>query len=405
MAENARPTSLNLLPKLHLDGNVHENWIRFKLRFLVYLTASGNDVEVLTEATMAVKKKISRQKAMLLSNVAGEDAIDLTSTFGLSDKNLDDFDKFVEVFDKYAAPKGNEMYKHYIFNQCYQQEEETFDHFLTEATKTIQNCEYGDQADSMLRDRIVVGLRDSKLREALLRIDDLKLDQAVRDCRAAEQSKAYDKKLEEKDNTTVSIDAVQSSRGKPQVRAELYYQKYTYKIRLNRVPTPVILVLKNIKMRAMQITPIGCVETAAGHTNMEKGHFFKQCWRLKQKPQVYAVSEDQCQSNICNSIYCDHIKMETAAETQQKEWKQSVLFKLDIGLEVNILPEEIYKWVKGNSKMHKTNATIVPHGGATLTPLGIVEYMCIVAGVAQPPKFIVLKTTSCPILGIEACMS
>ncbi|KAJ8885516.1 hypothetical protein PR048_011714 [Dryococelus australis] len=53
MADNARSTSLKLLHKLNLDCN-----ICFKRHFLVYLAASGNDMEIPTEATAAVKKKI-----------------------------------------------------------------------------------------------------------------------------------------------------------------------------------------------------------------------------------------------------------------------------------------------------------------------------------------------------------
>ncbi|KAJ8878387.1 hypothetical protein PR048_018965 [Dryococelus australis] len=63
--------------------------------------------EVPDAATAAVKKKISKQKSILLLNVAGEDAIYLASTFGLSDEDVDNYHKLGEAFDNNAVPKRN----------------------------------------------------------------------------------------------------------------------------------------------------------------------------------------------------------------------------------------------------------------------------------------------------------
>ncbi|KAJ8874404.1 hypothetical protein PR048_025253 [Dryococelus australis] len=106
MAETSASTAPNLMAKLNLEGNVHENWVRSKQHFIVYLGASDNDTKVPDNATAAAKKKISKRKTMLLLlNVTGKDAIDLASTFGLSDKELDNYDKLIETFGNYAAPQ------------------------------------------------------------------------------------------------------------------------------------------------------------------------------------------------------------------------------------------------------------------------------------------------------------
>ncbi|KAJ8886590.1 hypothetical protein PR048_012802, partial [Dryococelus australis] len=210
-----------------------------KLHVIVYIGASGTDTEVeMPDDATAVMKNISKRNAMLL-NVLGEDAIELASTFCLSDKDLDNYDNLIDAFYNHVAHKIN--------------------------------LKYSDQAGNMLQDCVVVRVRDSKLWKGLFRVKNLKLDQAVCNCRAMEPSTVYNKTLEEKD-------------------------------------------------------------------------------------------------------------------------------------EVNILPEEIFKCIKGNSHMHQTSATFVTYGGDKLALLGIVECMCIVGGAKHPLQFIVLNTTSCPIVGINTCI-
>ena len=53
------------------------------------------------------------------------------------------------------------------FNQRIQRENKPVDAFITDLHKLAQNCSYGALHDEMIRDRIVVGLRDKALSEKL----------------------------------------------------------------------------------------------------------------------------------------------------------------------------------------------------------------------------------------------
>ncbi|KAJ8886707.1 hypothetical protein PR048_012919 [Dryococelus australis] len=108
--EKKTSVTLNLPPKLSLEGNVHNNWIRFKYNFHVYIGASSK----------------------IFVNVADEDAIDFAATFGLKDVEMNNYDQLMKDFDSYAA---------YVFNQSSQNEGEIFNHSLTEAKKCIKSCE------------------------------------------------------------------------------------------------------------------------------------------------------------------------------------------------------------------------------------------------------------------------
>ena len=52
-----------------------------------------------------------------------------------------------------------------------------------------RHCEFGTLKESLIRDRIVAGIQDAKVRERLLRETDLSLDKAISICRASEATK------------------------------------------------------------------------------------------------------------------------------------------------------------------------------------------------------------------------
>ncbi|KAJ8882460.1 hypothetical protein PR048_014268 [Dryococelus australis] len=246
--ENTTSATLNHPPKLSLEGNMHENWIRFECHFLVYIGASGKYLDVPADATAEEKKKIFRMKARTLLN----------------------------AFDNYAAPKRNETYERYVFNQCNQREGETFNHFLTKSKKLIKSCGCGDQEDSILRDCIVISIQDCKLREVLLRAEDLKLDQAIRECWAAERSKLYSKKFQDTEDESVPVDVMCAGNVAEHIRTECAWH-----------------------------TEKNCLNCQV------KGHLVKQCPKLKHQAHVNELTENVSDSDVADSFYCDHIRVDT----------------------------------------------------------------------------------------------
>ena len=70
-----------------------------------------------------------------------------------------------------------------------------------------KDCGFGDQTESLIRDRIVFGCSDARVKERLLREDNLTLKSALDICRAAEVSKAQMKvvKSESKTQKTAKV--------------------------------------------------------------------------------------------------------------------------------------------------------------------------------------------------------
>ena len=73
----------------------------------------------------------------------------------------------LKKFEEYCMPKTNVTLVRYKFNSRYQKGEELIDEYLTELKKLSQNCDFGHLENELLKDRIVVGVNSSTLKESL----------------------------------------------------------------------------------------------------------------------------------------------------------------------------------------------------------------------------------------------
>ncbi|XP_013395987.1 uncharacterized protein LOC106163063 [Lingula anatina] len=128
-------------------------------------------------------KKLKRTKSL----VAGGEAQDLYRTFTYDEEGDEKiFEKVVENFKRFCEPRKNEIYERYCFRTCDQQVGETFEHYVTDLKNKADTCNFGILKEEMIRDQIVVGIRDLRLKEKLLCTEDLTLQKAVQTCMAAE---------------------------------------------------------------------------------------------------------------------------------------------------------------------------------------------------------------------------
>ncbi len=77
-------------------------------------------------------------------------------------------------------PKRNITYERHLFNTCGQGANETIDAYVTELRLQAKNCEFGALCNELIRDRIVVGIRDDSVRSRLLREPDLNFAESRR---------------------------------------------------------------------------------------------------------------------------------------------------------------------------------------------------------------------------------
>lgn len=147
---------------------------------------------------MGLETKPDARKVALLLTIAGSQAIEVFNTFVL--ESPDDSEKLEVVlnkFDAHCSPKKNETYERYVFRSRVQHQHEPFDSFLTDLRLKAQSCNFMMLRDSMIRDQVVFGVEDKKLRERLLRETELTLEVAVRICQVSELSQKQVRKFSE----------------------------------------------------------------------------------------------------------------------------------------------------------------------------------------------------------------
>ncbi|XP_046409067.1 uncharacterized protein LOC124173947 [Ischnura elegans] len=178
--------------------HAYVEWTNFVREFENFLAATKRDEE---------EEKV---KIALMLNILGTKALALFDTFSIADEERKSYSAVKKAFENYVAPKINETFERFVFNQRVQEEGENFEHFFAECRRLIKNCGFArsePQEDSLLRDRIVFGVRDKAVQEALLRMEDLSLEKAATHCRAVEQSRRQAKLM--RDSTASAKEDVQ----------------------------------------------------------------------------------------------------------------------------------------------------------------------------------------------------
>lgn len=136
------------------DFTKPERWERWFQRFERFRLASG-----LCEADEDV------QVSKLIYSM-GPEADDILSSLKISSGDINQWQPVKEALSKYFIPKRNVIFERAKFNQRKQEEGETADSFITALHVLTEYCDYGALHDDLIRDRIVVGLRDRKLSES-----------------------------------------------------------------------------------------------------------------------------------------------------------------------------------------------------------------------------------------------
>ena len=153
--------------------------------------------EIFLKAGDHTAKARDVQVAILL-NFLGEEAVEPFNTFDLNDNQRKSFNNVIAAFKNYANRRRNVVVEWYLFNCQVQEQNKKFDEFLMDLQKLIKYCEYGTLNDSIIRDRIVIGISDKQIQERLLRETELTLQKTIEICRAAEISKTQSDIIERK---------------------------------------------------------------------------------------------------------------------------------------------------------------------------------------------------------------
>jgi len=91
----------------------------------------------------------------------GEDTEDVLMSTGILDKDRKKYAQVLAKFDSFFQPCKNIIFERASFNRRQQAEGESAEQFIIALYHLASTCNYGPLQDEMIRDRLVVKIRDS----------------------------------------------------------------------------------------------------------------------------------------------------------------------------------------------------------------------------------------------------
>ena len=154
-----------------------EEWPKWIRRFEIFRKASG------------LNEKDKEAQVNILIYTMGDTADDILHSFQLSQDDSKKYDVVKAKFESHFVQKQNVIYERAKFNLRKQEEGETVDLFITALYGLAEHSDYGNLHDQLIRDRIVVGIRDANLSKKLQLDSLLTLSKAVQQARKVEAIK------------------------------------------------------------------------------------------------------------------------------------------------------------------------------------------------------------------------
>ncbi len=156
-----------LTPPGKFDFTNTTEWPRWMKRVERYRIASGLD------------KQSQEYQVNTFMYAAGEDAEEILYVLSLTEEEKRSYAAVTEAFNKHCVSKRNIIFERARFNKRNQEPGESVESFITAVHSLAELCDFGALQEDLIRDQIIVGIRDAKLSKSLQLDADLTLEKAI----------------------------------------------------------------------------------------------------------------------------------------------------------------------------------------------------------------------------------
>lgn len=406
--KETKPTITGIRPpeKLVLGSNPLDQWKLFKQRWMTYAVLTSLDQQ---------ENKI--QVAMFL-HVLDDDALRIYNGFDFdTEEENRTLKEVIAKFDEFAIGEVNITAERFKFNNRNQEAGEKFETFLSEIRRLAKNCSFCMQCkDSLLRDRIVIGIADAETKQDLLKIRNLTLDKCIDICRSAEDAKTQGKAM----TTTTQLEVAAFAKGmlpKPNYSSKREHNPsndqrtpyYKSRPRWDRT------IITETQRNSQQALCGYCGYTYHDRQNCparratcnichKLGHYQKMC-RMRTKTggvEGIAINPNSDDDETAET-FLGHIQDETEQEwtVKIKVNGQPTPFKLDTGAAVSVIGENASVDTK-NLQPTKINLKAV--GGGKLDVLGYLTGILEYKGKTIEERLYVVNRQTTSLLSRSACV-
>lgn len=356
--------------------NMAQEWKTWKVSYNWYSKAIQLD-----------KEPPEVQVATFMTTI-GYEAEEIFESFNLTEDQQTNMQVIMEKFNNYFVPKVNETYEAYVFHKIVQEADENFEQFLIRITTQARKCNFGELEKRMLKDKIVSGIKDDRLRERLLGTTDLTYDRTVQMCQASELAHKQASDMSKNNESQLSVAVV---------KKKTQTKKNSDHFDCKRCGT------KHGK-RSCPAYKKKC------NTCGKLGHFEVCCRSKKKIHVVHNLKDDEASSQSSNSSDTMYIGSITVP-SKEEDWMELIKVgnkafhaKLDSGAQCNVLPLHIIEklGVIGEIKQSEVKK-LVTFSDHKLSVIGELKLKCRIKHRNTELKFLIVKEKVQPIIGKKTC--
>ncbi|UYV66794.1 hypothetical protein LAZ67_4002872 [Cordylochernes scorpioides] len=382
-------------PPETFDFSNPNEWPKWRKRFERYLVVSG------------MKKKEEADKIDLFMYLMGDRADDIFRTFKFEkEEEATKIDSVLKAFDSHFCVRKNIIYERAKFNSRIQEDREPVDEFITSLYKLADSCEFEGLHEQLIRDRIVVGVRDKALSERMQLDSELTLEKAVKMVRQQEAVRQQQVDLQ-RPSTSQKVNQVKfnSKILSPKQQQQPSRKKEKSAKTGSRCPK-----CGGFTHREGQ----GCrAEGQKCSLCSKTGHFANCCPDKQEKTaEVKAVSELDEEigfllevSAVVDSSNLDddegECRRRLTAEIQVNGKK--VKFKLDSQADVTCVPLCLFKKIMGQQRLVKSDINLRAAEFSELQTVGMFISTLRNGNYEIKEKIYVIRRLSEPLLSRRAC--
>ena len=371
---------IRLQPPDKFDFKKPDDWSRWKRRFQQFRIASALDTQ-----------SDSKQICTLLYSM-GEEAEMVLASMNISESDSKSYVKVLGKLDEYFHVRHNVIFERARFNRRDQMESESGDQYITELYYLADRCSYGSLTPEMIRDRLVVGIRNKILSERLQLDPELTLEKAKTMLRQKEAVHSQQQVLQEAQSGSLNLEhgamdvlRSQETRTKP-LSATFTKPKQT--------PRQCIKCGKG--QHPWYLCP---AKDSVCHKCKRKGHFSSQCL----SKTVAEVQPDES--------YVDTAFLDTLSHNSSETWRvklrlcgQMLEFKIDTGAEVTAISDAAFGTLRG-PKLESPKKTLYGPARTPLRVIGQLEGELSHRGKATKQPVYVVEGLKTNLLGLPAILA
>ena len=172
---------------MNVKDDVSTNWKLFRQAWEYYVTATE------------LNKKSKELQAGALCSVMGLECVKvMNSLTALAPVDKSDPEKILTALGNHFMPQKHLLFERVEFGFANQTEHETIDQYVVRLRQLSESCEFAGLCESLIRDRLVIGTRDSSTRDRLLRERPVPgLTRCIEALRASELSRKHKEQLKD----------------------------------------------------------------------------------------------------------------------------------------------------------------------------------------------------------------